>query len=181
MLIEILAFVILVVFVYIVLTFNSLISSRNRVKNSFAQIDVQLKKRADTIVNLVEIVKGYAKHEKSLFEKVTAARAAVSSAKPDEVVGASNMLTKSARSLFAVAENYPDLKANENFLKLQEQLVKIEDDIAYARMVYNDVVTIFNTKIQTFPNNLIGPALGFSEQHLLEADEIQRAAAKVKI
>jgi LemA protein len=164
-----------------VLVFNSLIGSRNKVKNSFAQIDVQLKKRADTVYNLVEIVKGYAKHEKSLFEKVTAARAAVVDAKPGEVVKASNALTRSAKSLFAVAENYPDLKANKNFLKLQEQLVQIEDDIARARMVYNDVVTIFNTKIQEFPNNLIGPLLGFSEQKLLEANEIEQAATKVKM
>jgi LemA protein len=181
MVVEILVLILIVIAIFLVLVFNSLISSRNKVKNSFAQIDVQLKKRADTIVNLVEIVKGYAKHEKSLFEEVTAARASVASASPQEVVAASNALTKSAKSLFAVAENYPDLKANENFLKLQEQLVRIENDIAYARMVYNDVVTIFNTKIQSFPNNVIAPLFGFSEQKLLETNEIERAAAKVNI
>lgn len=177
--IEIIILLGVVILLLIILVFNSLISKRNRVKNSWAQIDVQLKKRADTVYNLVQIVKGYAKHEKSLFEEVTRQRAEVISASPDEVLGKSNILAKSTKSLFAVAENYPDLKANENFLKLQAQLVTIEDDIARTRMVYNDVVTIFNTSLQSFPNNFIGPVLGFTEAKLLAADQIARAAVKV--
>jgi LemA protein len=167
---------------YVVFVFNSLLTTRNKVKNSWAQIDVQLKKRADIIYNLVEIVKGYAKHEKTVLENITRGRANVAGASnPSETISGSNQLARAFKTVFAVAENYPELKANQNFLELQKELVKLEDDIAYARMVYNDVVTIYNTEIHVFPKNIIASVLAFGEQKLLEAADIERASAKVKM
>jgi LemA protein len=161
--------------------YNSLIRLRNEVDNSFAQIDVQLKRRNDLIPNLIETVKGYAQHEKGVFEQVTKARAAVMSATTVEAKAkASNMLSDTLKSLFAVAENYPQLKANENFMQLQEELSGTENKIAYSRQYYNDVVMEFNVRIQVFPNNLLAGPMGFSKKELFATPESERAVPKVK-
>ncbi|MBN1274852.1 LemA family protein [Candidatus Woesearchaeota archaeon] len=161
--------------------FNRLIRLRNQVKNSFAQIDVQLKRRNDLIPNLVETVKGYMKHEREVLENVTKARAAVMSAKSvGKKAEASNQLTDTLKSLFAVSEGYPDLKANQNFLQLQEEITGTENKIAYARQHYNDMVMVFNTKVQTFPNNAFAGMLGFKEEQSFEATAEERKNVKVK-
>ena len=174
--------ILLVVILGFIVIFNSLITARQKVKNSWAQIDVQLKKRADLVGNLVEVVKGYSKYEKKLLTDITQRRTNVmNSTDPSQLITESNGLASSLKSVFAVAENYPDLKANQNYLELQRQLSQLEDGIAYARMVYNDVVTIYNTLIMTFPQNLVAGPLGFKETKLLETDEIQRLAVSVKL
>ena len=157
--------VIAVIVLFIIFLYNSLISLRNQVKNSWAQIDVQLKRRNDLIPNLIETVKGYMKHEKSVLENVTKARSAI--LKADTVEGkakASNMLSQTLKSLFAVSENYPQLKANENFMQLQEELTGTENKIAYSRQHYNDIVMVFNTKIETFPNSIFVNMLNFKKE-----------------
>lgn len=161
--------------------YNSLVTLRNRVKNAWSQIDVQLNRRADLIPNLVESVKGYATHEKGVFEKVTQARSAVMSAKTvNQSQEANNMLTGALKSLFAVAENYPDLKANQNFLELQQQLAETEDKIAYSRQFYNDTVLMYNNKCQMFPSNLIASTFHFQEAEFFEIEESARTAPKVE-
>ncbi len=170
-----------VIILFVILLFNSLIRLKNQVKNAWAQIDVQLKRRADLIPNLVETVKGYAKHEKKVFTEVTKARSALMKADtPTKAAKADNMLSGTLKSLFAVAENYPTLKANENFLQLQEELSGTESKVAYARQFYNDIVMRFNTKIETFPNNMMASMLGFKEFDSFEAAETERKAVKVK-
>jgi LemA protein len=164
----------------VILMFNSLVSLRNQVKNAFAQIDVQLKRRNDLIPNLVETVKGYAKHEKGVFTEVTQARSAVMSATTNSAKAkASNMLSDTLKSLFAVAENYPQLKANENFLQLQEELSGTESKIAYSRQFYNDMVLRYNTRIQQFPGNLLASMMGFKEEQSFAAPEAERKVPKV--
>ncbi len=170
-----------VVVLFVVLLFNSLIRLKNQVKNAWAQIDVQLKRRADLIPNLVQTVKGYAKHERKVFTDVTKARSGLM--KATTVQGkakADNMLTDTLKSLFAVAENYPQLKANENFLQLQEELTGTENKVAYARQFYNDIVMKFNTKIQTFPNNVFANMLGFKAETSFEATAAEKKNVKVK-
>jgi LemA protein len=170
-----------VVALFLISVYNGLIRLRNEVDNSFAQIDVQLKRRNDLIPNLVETVKGYAKHERELFEQVTKARAAIMGAKTvAEKADASNMLSSTLKSLFAVAENYPELKANQNFLQLQEEVSGTENKIAYSRQHYNDVVMEFNVRIQVFPNNIIAGPLGFAKKELFATPETERAVPKVK-
>jgi LemA protein len=174
--------VLLVVILGLILIFNSLITARQKVKNAWAQIDVQLKKRADLVDNLVNVVKGYSKYEKKTLTDITERRTRVMNSKdPSQLIAESNGLASSMKSIFAVAENYPDLKANPSFLELQKQLAELENGIAYARMVYNDVVTIYNTLIMTFPQNLVSGPLGFTETKLLETDDIQRLAVGVKL
>ena len=152
----------LLIGVFLMVTYNSLVILRQRVQNSWSQIDIQLKRRHDLIPNLVEIVKGYAKHEQETFEKVTAARTgAISAQNINEQLAAENILSGALKSLFAVAEAYPELKANTNFLELQNDLRDTEDKISYARQFYNDTVQKFNTKIELFPFNLIAGFLGF--------------------
>jgi LemA protein len=149
---------------------------RNRVDNAWAQIDVQLKRRYDLIPNLVETVKGYASHEKETLERVIQARNMAMAATGVEQQGqAENMLTGALKSLFAVAEAYPDLKANQNFMQLQEELTNTEGKIAYARQFYNDSVMSFNTAIQSFPTNVLAGMFGFGER---EYFEIEPAAAE---
>lgn len=173
--------VILILGLGFVVIYNKLIKLRNRVENAWAQVDVQLKRRNDLIPNLVETVKGYAEHEKTLFEDVTKARAAVSSAHgANETAEASNMLSSTLKSLFAVAENYPDLKANENFIQLQNELAKTEDKIAYSRQFYNDVVMKYNTSIETIPNNIVAGMKGFEKKELFEAPAEDKVVPKVK-
>lgn len=161
--------------------YNSLINLRNRVKNAWSQIDVQLKRRADLIPNLVETVKGYAKHERGVFENVTKARSSLLNAQTvQESAEANNMLTGALKSLFAVAENYPDLKANENFLDLQQQLSQTEDKIAYSRQFYNDTVLMYNNKVQMFPSNIFAKQFNFQEAEFFEVAEAERSLPKVE-
>jgi LemA protein len=161
--------------------YNSLITLRNRCDNAWSQVDVQLRRRFDLIPNLVETVKGYAKHESGVFERVTQARTqAMGAATPKEAGQAENVLTGALKSLFAVAEAYPDLKANQNFLLLQEELAGTESKIAYARQFYNDVVMKFNMKQQVFPSNIIANMFAFKEKEYFEiGDEAAKAPVKV--
>ncbi len=167
---------------YVVGVYNRLVTLRNRVDEAESDIDVQLKRRYDLIPNLVETVKGYASHEKEVFEKVTQARAAAISAKNmPEKAGAENMLTGALKTLFAVAENYPELKANQNFLALQEELTDTENKISAARRFYNGLVRDINIRIEIFPNNLMAKPLGFAKRDLFEVEEAaEREAVKVK-
>ncbi len=166
---------------YLVVTYNGLISLRNRIENAWAQIDVQLKRRYDLIPNVVETVKGYASHERGVFESVTQARAnAINAQGPAAQAQAENVVTGALKSLFAVAEAYPDLKANQNFAALQEELSGTEGKIAYARQFYNDTVQSYNTKIQTFPSNLVAGPFGFKEREYFEADDPSRGPVQVQ-
>ena len=182
MIIEIIILIIvLILVIYIIYQYNGLVQLRNRVKNAWSQIDVQLKRRADLIPNLVETVKGYAKHEKTVFENVTKARSSLMNAKTvQENAEANNMLTDSLKSLFAVAENYPELKASENFRQLQAQLSETEDKIAYSRQFYNDTVLMFNNKVQMFPSNILASLFHFTEAEYFEIAESDRAVPEVK-
>lgn len=175
--------VILVIFVVVTLIhmYNNLVGLRNRVKNSYAQIDVQLKRRNDLIPNLVETVKGYASHEKGVLEEVTKARTSVMNAGTiEEASAADNQLTGALKSLFAVAENYPELKANSNFQQLQSELSETEDKIAYARQFYNDVVLKYNNACQQFPSSILAKLFGFKEEVFFEAPETEKAVPQVE-
>lgn len=170
-----------IVVISIIWIYNSLIRLKNQVDNSWAQIDVQLKRRFDLIPNLIETVKGYAKHEKTVLENVTKARSDFMSASSvKDKAKAENQLTSTLKSLFAVSENYPQLKANENFLQLQEELSGTENKIAYSRQLYNDTVMEFNTKIQTFPTNIFSKMFSFAERQLFETDKEERKNVKVQ-
>jgi LemA protein len=159
--------------------YNGLVKSKIRVDEAWSDITVQLKRRIDLIPNLVETVKGYAKHEEGVFTKVTEARAAMTGASGvAETAQADNMLTGALKSLFAVAEAYPDLKANENFKELQAELVDTEDKIQAARRFYNAAVREFNTKLQVFPTVLFGRLLGFSSREFYELEESEQAEAE---
>ena len=164
------AFALIVIFVIGI--YNRLVTLRNRCDNSWAQVDVQLRRRYDLIPNLVETVKGYAKHEREVFQKVTEARSqAINAGTVKDQGAAENMLTGALKSLFAVVENYPDLKANQNFLMLQEELAGTEGKIAYARQFYNDNVMQFNLKQQVFPSNIIASMFNFKEKEYFEIEE----------
>jgi LemA protein len=153
--------IVVLVVLWLVLAYNGLVRLRNRAQEAWSDIDVQLKRRYDLIPNLVETVKGYAAHEKQVFENVTKARSQAMQATGAAKAGAENQLSQTLKSLFAVAENYPQLKANENFMKLQDELTDTEDKIQAARRFYNGMVRDLNTKIQAFPSNLIASAFGF--------------------
>ena len=158
--------------VALIVIYNGLVRAKIRVDEAWSDITVQMKRRLDLIPNLVETVKGYAKHEKDTFENVTQARAAMANANGvAETAAADNMLTEALKSLFAVAEAYPDLKANTNFLELQRELVDTEDKIQAARRFYNAAVREFNTKVQVFPTVLFARILGFSEREFFELEE----------
>ena len=177
----ILIVIIIAIILAIIGLYNGLVTARNKVKNAWAQIDVQLNRRADLIPNLVETVKGYAGHEKTVFEDVTAARAGLMNANGvKEINEANNQLTNTLKTLFAVAENYPELKANENFKELQAQLAQTEDKIAYSRQFYNDSVLMYNNKCQTFPSNIIANLFGFKEADFFEAAGEARSVPKVE-
>ena len=164
--------VIVVLLIIVIGIYNTLILLRNRCSNAWAQVDVQLRRRYDLIPNLVETVKGYAKHEREVFENVTKARSnAINAGSVKEQGEAENMLTGALKSLFAVVENYPDLKANQNFLMLQEELAGTEGKIAYARQFYNDLVMKFNTKQQVFPSNIIAGMFNFKLREYFEIEE----------
>lgn len=182
MIIEIIIVLIVIIIVAaVIFMYNSLVRLRNRVKNAWSQIDVQLKRRTDLIPNLVETVKGYASHEKTVFENVTNARSNLMGAKTvQENAEANNQLTDALKSLFAVAENYPNLKASDNFRDLQSQLSETEDKIAYSRQFYNDTVLMYNNKVQTFPSNLLASAFNFTEADFFEIAESEKAVPEVK-
>ncbi|MDP4132860.1 MAG: LemA family protein [Bacillota bacterium] len=174
--------IVAIIVIYIIAAYNNLITLKNRAENGWAQIDTQLQRRFDLIPNLVETVKGYAAHEKELFEKVTAARAGMANAKTvAEKAEADNVLSGTLKSLFAVAEAYPDLKANSNFKELQIELTNTENKISFARQFYNDTVTRFNTALQVFPKNIIANIFHFSKKEYFETtEENVREAPKVE-
>jgi LemA protein len=160
--------------------YNSIIVAKMRVSEALSQIDVQLKRRTDLIPNLVETVKGYAKHEKQVFEKVTEARASLVSAKgPAEKAAANNQLSQTLKSIFAVAEAYPDLKASQNFMELQEEVSDTENKVAYARQFYNSVVLSYNAKLLVFPNVLFAKVLSFKPAEFFGATEDEKKPVKV--
>lgn len=169
-----------VIVIGVVGIYNTLVRAKIRVDEAWSDIDVQLKRRYDLIPNLIQTVKGYAKHEKELFENVTKARTQAMGATDPATKGKSeNMLTDTLKSLFAVAENYPDLKANENFLELQRELTDTEDKIQAARRFYNGNVRDFNTKIQVFPNNLLAGMFGYTARDFFQAEEGDKEPVKV--
>jgi len=173
--------ILVVIGVFLVATYNSLVVLKTRIQEAISGIDVQLKRRADLIPNLVESVKGYAKHEKSVFENVTKARSALMSAEgAKEKAEANNKLSGALKNLFAVAEAYPQLRASENFKDLQQQLADTEDKIAYSRQFYNSNVLEYNTKVKVFPSNLIAGVFAFKEEEFFEAVEEERKKVEVK-
>lgn len=166
--------------VYLVASYNGFVVLKTRIQEALSGIDVQLKRRADLIPNVVETVKGYAKHEKTVFNDVTKARSALLGAQsPQEKAQADNMLTGALKSLFAVAEAYPELKTNTNFQDLQRQLEDTEDKVAYSRQFYNSNVLDFNAKVQMFPSNLIANAFSFKPFEFFEAEEEAKKNVKV--
>jgi len=176
--------IVLIVVVLIVLWifgyYNKIIRYENRIDNAWAQIDVQLKRRADLIPNLMETVKGYMKHERETLENVTKARAGLMKAKtPQESIAADNMLTGALKTLFAVAESYPDLKANQNFLNLQDELTHTEDKIAYSRQHYNDSVLVYNNTIEVIPGKWVAGMMNRKEKQMLQIPEASREVPKV--
>ena len=166
--------------IYVLVTYNGLVGMRNRIENAWAQIDVQLKRRYDLIPNLVETVKGYAAHERDTLEAVIQARnVAMAAQGPQDQAAAENMITGALKSVFALSEAYPDLKANQNFLNLQEELTGTEGRIAYARQFYNDTVYRYNTKIQSVPSNIVANQFNFSEREYFEVDDAARGNVQV--
>lgn len=176
----------LIIFIVAIIAFvwylyNSIIVAKLRVSESLSHIDVQLKRRADLIPNLVETVKGYAKHEKELFEKVTKERASLVSAKGvEEKAKVNNQLTETLKSIFAVAESYPDLKASQNFMDLQDELSDTENKIAYARQFYNSNVLDYNTKLKVFPNMFFAKLFNFRDAEFFGATESEKKPVNVK-
>lgn len=172
------AVVLAVLFVWF--TYNSLATGKVRIKEAFSGVDVQLKRRIDLVPNLIETVKGYAKHEKKLIENVTNARTSLLRAKtPHEKAESDNMLVGALKNIFAVSENYPTLKASDNFLRLQEELSDIEAKIAYARQFFNTNVVSFNSTLVNFPGSIIGSMFGFKPEEFFEADDAERKNVKV--
>jgi LemA protein len=172
--------VIVLAVIYIWALYNGLITDSTQIDEAWGQIDIQLKRRADLIPNLVETVKGYAKHEKSVFAEVTKARSALMGAKtPGDSAKANDMLTGALKSLFAVAEAYPQLKANDGFIQLQKELSDTEDKVAYARQYYNTQLMEYNVKVKVFPNNLLAGTFGFKEKEFFKAEEAERKGVKV--
>ena len=177
----ILIIIVVLILIYLGLTYNSFVVLRNRVKDQWAQIDVQLKRRFDLIPNLVETVKGYASHEKDTLEAVVKARNEyLSSDTPEGKIAANNDLNKVVTKLFALAESYPELKADTNFRELQTTLTETEDKISYARQFYNDVVMKYNNKVEVFPSNIVAGMFGFKTSAYFNATEEERENVKVK-
>jgi LemA protein len=173
--------IVVVLVLWVFATYNGLVTKRNRVDNSWGQIEVQTKRRYDLIPNLVETVKGYATHEQQTFEKVVQARSLAQSAKsPGEQAQAENMLTGALRQLFAVAEAYPELRASENFQGLQAELSETENKIAVSRQIYNDAVLTFNNGVQVAPANLIAGMFGFKVREFFDAPEAAAEPPKVE-
>ena len=174
--------IIAILVIAVIAIYNKLVRLRNTVKSSWSDIDVQCKKRYDLVPNLVETVKGYASHERAVFERVTEARSmAMKATSPAEMAKAENMIRDTLKSLFAVAEAYPELKANVNFMQLQSQLQELENNIEYARRYYNAVVRDYNIMIESFPSNIIASQFKFEKAELfqLETPEVERKPVKV--
>ena len=172
--------IVLLLIIWIVAAYNGLISLRNRKDDQWSQIDVQLKRGADLIPNLVETVKGYAKHEKGTLEDVVKARNNfVTASTPEEEMKASGEMTQALSRLFALSENYPDLKANQNFVSLQNDLKETEDKISIARQFYNDTVLTYNNKVEMVPSNIVAGLFGFKKAAFFEIEEADKAAPKV--
>ncbi len=177
----ILIIIVVLILIYLGLTYNSFVVLKNRVKDQWAQIDVQLKRRFDLIPNLVETVKGYASHEKDTLEAVVKARNEyLSSDTPEGKIAANNDLNKVVTKLFALAESYPELKADTSFRELQTTLTETEDKISYARQFYNDVVMKYNNKVEVFPSNIVAGLFGFKTSAYFNATEEERENVKVK-
>lgn len=176
------ALIVIVILVILVAgAYNGLVASRNRVKDQWSQIDVQLKKRADLIPNIVETVKGYAKHEKETLEDVVKARNALNTASTvEDEMKANNQITGALNKLFALSEAYPELKANENFMSLQRDLKDIEDKISYARQFYNDNVMVYQNKLEMFPSNIVASIFRFKPEPFFAANEKERENVQVK-
>ena len=181
MIVYILIGVVVLLLFWLFATYNSLVTLRNRVREAWSQIDVQLKRRSSLIPNLVETVKGYAKHEKQVFENVTKARSALMGAKnPGQAAAANDMLTGALKSLFAVAEAYPNLRASENFKELQEEISDTETKVAASRQFYNTNVLDLNNTIETFPSALIANMFSFQKEEFFKATEEEKADVQVK-
>lgn len=172
--------IVVLLLLFVMTTYNGLVGKRNRVDNAWGQVAVQLQRRYDLIPNLVETVKGYASHERETFERVTQARSASASAStPGEQAQADNFLTSALRQLFAVAENYPELRASENFASLQSDLTDTENKIAVSRQIYNDTVLTYNNSVQQVPSNLVAAMTGFKPRELYEAVDLAETAPDV--
>lgn len=172
--------VLVLLILYVIGTYNGLVSLRNKKDDQWAQIDVQLKRRADLIPNLVEIVKGYAKHESETLEKVIEARNTYMTAKtPEDEMKASGEVTQALNKLLALSEAYPELKANQNFLGLQQDVSDTEDKISYARQFYNDSVLTYNNKVQMFPSNIIAGMFNFTKASFFEVSDSDKEAPKI--
>ena len=173
--------ILIVVVLFIIATYNGLVASRQKVKNAWSQIDVQLQRRFDLIPNFVETVKGYINHEKETFEKIAALRTSWANATTvDEKAELNNQLSGTLKTIMAVSENYPELKANQNFLDLQEELRNTENKISFSRQFYNDSVTMYNTKLELFPSNIIANMFHFTAEPLFAA-ESEEAKKNVKV
>ena len=174
--------IIVLLLIYILVTYNKLVESNNIVKEAFSTMDIYLKKRWDLIPNLVEIVKGYAKHEKDVLNQITTLRTNnYQNMSIDKKINVNEQLTQGISKIIAISENYPDLKASQNFLELSRDLTKIEDEIANSRKYYNGSVRIFNTKIQVFPNNIIAKIFNFKEANMFEANSDEKHNVKVDL
>ena len=174
--------IVVLILIYFGVTYNSFVKLNNTVKEAFSTMDVYLKKRWDLIPNIVETVKGYAKHEKSTLKEIIELRnSTYDNMSANEKIDVNNKLSQGINKLMAIAEAYPDLKANENFKDLSQQLTKVEDDIANSRKYYNGAVRIFNDKVQMFPSNIVAGMLGFKEQRMFEASESERENVQVKL
>ncbi len=181
MIMYIIAGVIIVLILWIFMTYNGFVTLRNRVREALSQIDVQLKRRSSLIPNLVETVKGYAKHEKSVFENVTKARSALMGASSlGQKAQANDMLTGALKSLFAVAEAYPELKASDNFKQLQDEISDTETKVAASRQFYNTNVLDLNNSLETFPSNLVGNMFNFQKEEFFKATDSEKADISVK-
>lgn len=174
--------IIALLIIYIFVTYNGLVKLNNKVKEAFATMDVYLKKRWDLIPNIVETVKGYAKHEKETLKEVIELRnSAYDNMSDDEKVATNNKINSGISKIMALAENYPDLKANENFIDLSKQLSKVEDEIANSRKYFNGIVRDFNNKVEMFPSNIIAKILGYKTKNMFEASEDEKKNIKVEL
>ena len=172
--------VLALIVIFVIVSYNGLVKNRMQTKEAWSQIDVQLKRRNDLLPNLIETVKGYAKYESSTLEKVTELRRQVAAATtPAEAMKASDALTRQISGIFAVAENYPDLKASGNFAHLQEELTNTENKISYSRQLYNSIVSNYNVKLETFPSNLVAAIFGFKAADFLQTPEEEKAVPRV--
>ena len=172
--------IVVVIIAFIISTYNSLVQSKMKVDNAWSQIDVQLQRRFDLIPNFVETVKGYMKHEQETFEKITALRSSWANATSvEDKAELNNQLSSTLKTIMAVSESYPELKANENFKQLSEELSNTENKISFSRQFYNDTVTMYNTKLQVFPSNIIAGVFNFTSRDLFKSDDEARKNVKV--